>query len=114
VLGRFRDRDAAEQLANETFNRPGYEILGVQRETPLEAARYKAGAIAFRILRIALSSLIALVVYLWLSGSWQGIGDIPLARLTLNMVLSNLFHTLAALAAAWLCWALAFGKGSPE
>lgn len=53
-----------------------------------------------RSLRIVFAAVGALFAYAWLADSWHGIGDMPFASLTLDMITSSLLHTAAAFVAA--------------
>ncbi len=111
AFGRFRNVEVAEEQARLSFSRPGCEITHVRSETSFEASRYKVWRVVVRSLRILFAVVGALFAYAWLADSWHGIGDVPFASLTLDMIVSSLLHTGAAFVAAWLCWSLAFGKG---
>lgn len=110
VFGRFSDRSLAERIASARFDASEYEVLDVRPETRIEAANHQVSRFITRTLRIVLGSSLALL-------SWHFIfrdarmGDVPLGRITLNMLAAFGFHALLMLAALVFCWDIAFGEG---
>ena len=113
-FGRFSDLDAAEYRAKEAYDVEGYgELISVRPETTTEAQMYRVSRFLIRAFRVACGVSLAFFAFAWLSDSGGGIGDVPFSSLTPNMVLSSLFKIALYIAAACLCWYIAFGDG-PE
>jgi hypothetical protein len=112
VFGRFHDRTVAERAARERLAIAGLELVGVRVETPVEAAHYRFSRAITRTLRIVLGMGLGLLAYhaLFLSGGSR-ISEMPLARLTLHMLLTFGFHAVLMAAAVVFCWDIAFGEG---
>ncbi|MBU8978005.1 MULTISPECIES: hypothetical protein [unclassified Lysobacter] len=111
VLGRFHDRAAAERVAREHLRVAGLEMLAIRAETPLEALHYRFSRIMTRTLRITLGAGLSLLAYHELFRTGSRMGDLPLSRLTLNMLLTFGFHGVLMIAAVVFCWDIAFGEG---
>lgn len=111
VLGRFHDRTLAEHIARAHFGVPGYEVLEVRAETPVEAAHHRVSRFVTRTLRIALGSGLFLLAWHALYRTGPRIGDVPMSRLTLNMLMTFGWHALLLLGAFFFCWDIAFGEG---
>lgn len=113
ILGQFWDQEEAERFSSLKYGASEYEIISIRTETSYEAARYKTYRFLIRLTRIICAIVVGFFSYAWLYEKSVDTGDIPLASLTGNMIFTNLMYTGLAIAAVWLCLALAFGDG-PE
>lgn len=110
-LGRFHDRTMAERAARTHGAMPGHEVLDIRPETQAEAARHAVSRFVTRSLRIVLGTGLTLLSYHYLYRTGPRVGDMPLGKLTLNMMLTLGMHGLLMLAALVFCWDIAFGEG---
>ena len=113
-LGRCYDEASAASAAKQRYGGDGYELLTVRQETAFEAARHKVLRFVVRSLRIAAGVVLAFFAYVWLSGATPDIGDVPLSQLTVNIILTRLFHVGLIIGSAALCWFIAFGDAPKE
>ncbi len=112
AFGRFPDRALAERIARMQFGTQGLEVLDVRPETHVEALNHRISRFITRTLRITLGTgLFLLACHALFRTSSSRIGDIPLGRLTLNMLLTFGFHGLLLAGAFFFCWDIAFGEG---
>ncbi len=111
AFGRFHDRAMAERIAREHFSVAGYEVLHIRVETPVEAVHHRVSRFITRTGRIVLGTALGLLAYHALFRAGPRMGDVPLGRLTLHMLLTLGFHAALMAAALVFCWDIAFGEG---
>lgn len=112
-LGYFKYREHAEYRARTKAGDWG-DPVSIRKETPREAAFYKAKRIWIRSLRVFFGVLIGLLTYAFLISGHNGMGDVPFSQMTLNLVLGNLIRVAFAMGLFWLSWVLAFGPGPQD
>lgn len=114
-IGRFGDENAATRRAKEAYDVPEYgQLLSLRSETDTERRLYSVTRFVIRTLRIVVAAAVALFALAWLPEKSPGIGDVPFAQLTANMLFGSLVRVGMIIGAASLCWVLAFGDGPDE
>lgn len=111
AFGRFSSLDDAEASAKKNYGCYGSEVLAVRAETPVEAVGYKISRLLVRSLRVTFGVSIAVLGFIFLWEPAPGIGNVPIASLTLDMIFNGLFRGVLLMGSAWLAWAIAFGEG---
>lgn len=111
LLGRYATQEAAENAASDYYWNK--EVVGVAPEPRLASAYRKLARIAIRSLRVATATVIAVVVYSWVT-SGPDTSSIPIGQLTGGMIGGNILRALVGVGALWACIELAFGQAPKD
>lgn len=113
-LGRFASAASAKKHADRWYSMGGMEVIDLRPETKIENATHTTWRFLIRSLRISAAFAIAVVAWVLLTSSAQGISDTPLSQLTLGMIVPAVFKGALLLGIGLACWGLAFGEGPRE